>query len=434
MAPTTMHYINKAAPGSPFYTPLQDPASGTALDPQPDGKPIPKLFTPLKIRNVTFHNRIFVSHFYFFEVFSKAYVVDQQLSPLCQYSSDKGFFTFWHMAHLGGIISRGPGLSFIEATAVLPEGRITPEDNGIWDDAHIKGLKEVVDFAHSQNQKIGIQLAHAGRKASTVAPFLHLNANATPVAGGWQPLGPSAIPFSEVNQTPEELTKEDIQRIVKAWADSAKRAVAAGFDVIEIHNAHGYLLMSFISPASNHRTDEYGGSFENRIRLTLEIIDAIRAVIPDGMPLFLRVSASDRIEHLDEPSWTNQDTIKFVSIIAEHGVDFIDVSSAGNHSKQDFSNPHAQQEYAAEISRSLKENGKHGKIFVGTVGGITSGVQAEKYIQDGVADACLVGRHFQKNPGLVWAFAEELGIRISLAKQISWGFFGRGTGNTSTKL
>ncbi|KAJ3712905.1 FMN-linked oxidoreductase [Lentinula raphanica] len=415
MAPTTTHYINKAAPGIPFFTPLQDPASGTALDPQPDGKPIPKLFTPLKIRDVTFNNRIF-------------------LSPLCQYSSHNGFFTPWHMAHLGGIISRGPGLSIVEATAVLPEGRITPEDNGIWDDAHIKGLKEVVDFAHSQNQKIGIQLAHAGRKASTVAPFLHLNANATPVAGGWKPLGPSPIPFSEVNQTPEELTKEEIQRIVKAWADAAKRAVAAGFDVIEIHNAHGYLLMSFISPSSNHRTDEYGGSFENRIRLTLEIIDAIRAVIPDGMPLFLRVSASDRIEALNEPSWTVKDTVKFASIIADHGVDFIDVSSGGNHSKQDLTNANAQQEFAAEVSQSLKANGKHGsKIFVGTVGGIKSGVQAEKYMQDDVADACLVGRHFQKNPGLVWAFAEELGIKISIAKQISWGFFGRGTGNASKR-
>lgn len=146
-----------------------------------------------------------------------------------------------------------------------------------------------------------------------------------------------------------------------------------------------------------------------------------------------RVSASDRIEHLDEPSWTNQDTIKFASIIAEHGVDFIDVSSAGNHSKQDFSNPRTQQEYAAGISQSLKDNGKHGQIFVGTVGGITSGVQAEKYLQDGVADVCLVGRHFQKNPGLVWAFAEELGIRISLANQISWGFYGRGSGNTTKK-
>ncbi|KAH7871254.1 FMN-linked oxidoreductase [Lentinula edodes] len=414
MAPTTTHYINKAAPGAPFFTPLQSPASGTALDPQPNGKPIPKLFTPLKIRDVTFQNRIF-------------------LAPLCQYSASNGFVTPWHMAHLGGIISRGPGLSIVEATAVLPEGRITPEDNGIWDDAHIKGFREIVDFAHSQNQKIAIQLAHAGRKASTVAPFLHLNANATLVAGGWQPLGPSAIPFSEVNQTPNQLTKEEIQHIIKAWADAAKRAVAAGFDVIEIHNAHGYLLMSFISPVTNHRTDEYGGSFENRIRLTLEIIDAIRAVIPDGMPLFLRVSASDRIEHLDEPSWTNQDTIKFASIIAEHGVDFIDVSSAGNHSKQDFSNPRAQQEYAAEISQSLKDNGKHGQIFVGTVGGITSGVQAEKYLQDGVADVCLVGRHFQKNPGLVWAFAEELGIRISLANQISWGFYGRGSGNTTKK-
>jgi 2,4-dienoyl-CoA reductase-like NADH-dependent reductase (Old Yellow Enzyme family) len=342
------------------------------------------------------------------------------------------------MAHIGGIVSRGPGLTMIEATAVLPEGRITPEDTGFWDDAHIKGMKELCDFAHSQNQKIGIQLAHAGRKASTVAPFLHMNANATPIVGGWQPVGASPIPFSDVNQTPTELTKAEIQNIVKAWADAAKRAVRAGFDLIEIHNAHGYLLHSFLSPVSNHRTDEYGGSFENRIRLSLEVVDAVRAVIPDEMPLFLRISASDRIEHLDEPSWTNKDTVKFASIIADHGVDLIDVSSGGNHHKQDLSNRLAQQEYAKEITASLKQAGKHGndgpgKILVGTVGGITSGVQAEKFLQDDVADVCFVGRHFQKNPGLVWAFAEELGIRIYLANQISWGFFGRGTANLLKK-
>ncbi|KAE9392148.1 FMN-linked oxidoreductase [Gymnopus androsaceus JB14] len=393
MAPTTANLFNKPAQGVPFFTPTQNPASGTALDPQPDGIAIPKLFTPLRIRDVTFQNRIF-------------------LSPLCQYSATNGFITPWHMAHIGGIVSRGPGLAFIEATAVLPEGRITPEDAGIWDDAHIKGLKDLCDFAHSQNQKIGIQLAHSGR---------------------WQPVGASPIPFSDVNQVPTELTKADIQRIVKAWADAAKRAVAAGFDVIEIHNAHGYLLQSFISPASNHRTDEYGGAFENRIRLSLEIVDAVRAVIPDGMPLFLRVSASDRVEHLDEPSWTNKDTIQFASILADHGVDFIDISSGGNHFKQNLTNRNAQQEWASESLHLCSKHGKHGhgvgKILVGTVGGINSGIQAEKFLQDDVADVCLVGRHFQKNPGLVWSFAEELGIRIYLANQISWGFFGRGSAN-----
>ncbi|KIK59189.1 hypothetical protein GYMLUDRAFT_44943 [Collybiopsis luxurians FD-317 M1] len=409
MAP---NYFNRPAPGVPFFTPAQNPASGTALDPQPDGKSIPKLFTPIKIRDVTFQNRIF-------------------LAPLCQYSSANGHTTPWHMAHLGGIVSRGPGLSFVEATAVLPEGRISPEDLGIWDDAHIKGLKELVDFAHSQNQKIGIQLAHAGRKASTVALFYHLNANAAPVVGGWKPYGPSPIPVTDVNQTPIELTKDDIQAIIKAWADAAKRAIAAGFDVIEIHSAHGYLLHEFHSPVANHRTDEYGGSFENRIRLTLEIIDAVRGIIPDGMPLFLRISASDRIEHLGVPSWTNEDTMKFASVIATKGVDFIDISSGGNHPsqrKKDFLKGDAQQEWAAEVTQSLKEKGLHGpgKLLVGTVGGITSGVQAEKYLQDNVADVVSVGRYFQKNPGLVWAFAEELGTQIYVANQISWGFFGPG--------
>ncbi|KAF5391154.1 hypothetical protein D9757_003083 [Collybiopsis confluens] len=403
-------YFNKPAAGVPFFTPAQTPTSGTALDPQPDGKPIPKLFTPISIRDLTFQNRIF-------------------LAPLCQYSASNGFVTHWHLAHLGGILSRGPGLTLVEATAVLPEGRITPEDTGIWDDGHVKALKEIVDFAHSQNQRIGIQLAHAGRKASTVAPFLHLNADATLITGGWKPYGPSPIAFSEVNQTPIELTKDDIQRIVKAWADAAKRALTAGFDVIEIHSAHGYLLHSFLSPVSNLRTDEYGGSFENRIRLHLEIIEAVRGVIPDGMPLFLRISASDRIEHLNlGPSWTNKDTMKYASVIAQHGVDFIDISSGGTHPEQDLSNHNAQQEWAAEVTQFLKEKGLHGpgKTIVGTVGGIKSGVQAEKYLQDGVADVVSVGRQFQKNPGTVWAFAEELGTQIYVANQISWGFFGRG--------
>ena len=192
---------------------------------------------------------------------------------------------------VGGIFTRGPGLTFIEATAVTPEGRITPEDSGLWTDEQIGPLKRIVDFAHSQNQKIGIQLAHAGRKASTVAPWLDMGALATEEVGGWpnDVVGPSAVPYNENFPVPKELDKAGIKRIVAAFVAATKRALQAGFDVIEIHNAHGYLLDSFISPVSNKRTDEYGGSFENRTRLTLEVVDAVRAVIPPRMPLFLRL-------------------------------------------------------------------------------------------------------------------------------------------------
>ncbi|THU93526.1 NADH:flavin oxidoreductase 1 [Dendrothele bispora CBS 962.96] len=404
--------VNKPAPGVPFYSPAQDPPSGTPVDPQPNDKPIPKLFTPIKIRDVTFQNRIFVP-------------------PLCQYSADDGHATPWHMAHIGGIVSRGFGLTFIEATGVTPEGRITPEDLGLWQDSQIEPLKHIVDFAHSQGQKIGIQLAHSGRKGSTVAPWLHANAVATPAAGGYADkiVGPSPIPFTDVNPVPKELTKAGIAGLVKAWADAAKRAIRAGFDVIEIHNAHGYLLNSFISPVANHRTDEYGGSFENRIRFTLEVVDAVRAVIPEGMPLFLRISASDRIEELDEPSWKNEDTIRLAHILVEHGVDLLDVSSAGNSSKQQFKILTAHQDMAAEIKKDVGD-----KLFVGTVGGIKSGVQAEKYLQDNVADICFVGRYTQKEPGIVWKFAEELGVAIHVASQIAWGFYGRGVGSKAAKV
>jgi 2,4-dienoyl-CoA reductase-like NADH-dependent reductase (Old Yellow Enzyme family) len=193
-------------------------------------------------------------------------------------------------AVVGGIFTRGAGLTIIEATAVTANGRITPEDVGLWSDEQIEPLRQLVAFAHSQGQKIGIQLAHAGRKASTIAPWLSYSATATAAYGGWPEdvVAPTAERFAEGFPSPRELTKEEIQEIVKAWVEAAKRAVKAGVDVIEIHNAHGYLLHEFVSPATNKRTDEYGGSFENRIRLTLEIVDAVRAVIPPTMPLFLR--------------------------------------------------------------------------------------------------------------------------------------------------
>ena len=216
---------------------------------------------------------------------------------------------------VGGIASRGPGLTFVEATAVLPEGRISPQDAGIWSDAHIKPLADVVEFVHSQNQKIAIQLAHAGRKASTPAPWLE-SSNTVPVEhGGWPDniWAPSAIRFDPLDSLPRELTLEGIQQVVTAFIDAAKRAVIAGVDVIEIHNAHGYLLHSFVSPASNKRTDQYGGSFENRIRLTLEVVDGVRAAIPEDMPLFLRYAlflqseigllAEQRTESLRRIGW-----------------------------------------------------------------------------------------------------------------------------------
>jgi 2,4-dienoyl-CoA reductase-like NADH-dependent reductase (Old Yellow Enzyme family) len=271
----TATIINEAAPGIPYFTPKQSPPAGTATNPQPNGAAIPKLFQPIKIRGLEFQNRIFVS-------------------PMCQYSAQDGHVTAWHDAHIGGIVSRGPGLTFIEATGVVPEGRITPEDTGIWSDSHVAPLKSIVTFAHSQNQKIGIQLAHAGRKASTVAPWLSFSAIAVKEAGGWPDnvVGPSAIKYSDTFPEVRALTREEVKDVVKAFEEGTKRALEAGFDVIEIHAAHGYLLSEFLSPVSNQRTDEYGGSFENRIRLTLEVVDAIRAIIPEDMPLFLRYASS----------------------------------------------------------------------------------------------------------------------------------------------
>ncbi|KAK6581293.1 hypothetical protein PZA11_005984 [Diplocarpon coronariae] len=403
-----------------YFTPAQDPPSGTASDPQPDNKPIPKIFQPLTIRGTTFQNRIF-------------------LSPLCQYSSENGHFGGWQFAHLGGIISRGPGLSIIEATAVVPEGRITPEDAGIWDDSHLEGefgFKKIVEFAHSQSQKIGIQLAHAGRKASTVAPWLSMAAVATEDVNGWPSnvKGPSNIPHSPELPTPIAMTLSDIDSLKKSWAAAVRRAVTAGFDVIEIHNAHGYLLHSFLSPVSNDRTDQYGGSFENRIRLTLEIVDITRKEMPKEMPLFLRLSASDWLDtnpNFKGESWTLADSIKLAPLLVDRGVDFLDVSSSGNSPLQKIKGgPGYQAPFAKAIKKSVGD-----KLLVGTVGSITGGEQAEALLTgkgseemargNQELDAVLVGRYFQKEPGLVWRFAEELGVQINVANQIRWGFGGR---------
>ena len=370
---------NIPAKGISYFTPAQSPPSGTAVDPQPDGSSIPKLFQPLTIRGVTFQNRLW-------------------LSPLCQYSSQNGYATDWQLTHLGGIIQRGPGLAFVEAAGVTPQGRITPEDVGIWEDGQIEPLKRIVEFAHSQGQKIAIQLAHAGRKASTVAPWLSMGATAEEEAGGWPQdvWAPSAIPYNDAFPKPKALTIEGIQQIKQAFVDAAKRALKAGFDVIEIHNAHGYLLHEFLSPVSNRRTDEYGGSFENRTRLTIEIVDAVRKVLPDSVPLFLRISGTDWLDHEEAKqeypeSWTVEDTARLAPILVEHGVDLLDVSSAGLSPKAKIGKE--EKAYQAPLAKHVKKV-VGDKLLITAVGSINEGKQAEKLLDEGL-DAIFSGRWFQ---------------------------------------
>lgn len=393
----------KPAEGVSFFTPAQSPPAGTARNPQTSGKPIPKLFQPITVRGATFHNRLGVS-------------------PMCQYSADDGHMTHWHMAHYGGIAQRGPGMIMIEATGVLPEGRITPGCVGLWKDSQVDGLKQVVEFAHSQGQKIGIQLAHAGRKASTVPPWLG-GVTATNAVGGWveNVKAPSAIPFTEGDIVPKEMTKQDIQEVKDAWVAATKRAVAAGVDFIEIHNAHGYLLSSFLSPSCNQRTDEYGGSFENRIRLPLEIAQLTRETVGADMPVFLRVSATDWLEtsRPDEKGWKLEDTVEFARALADQGcIDLLDTSSGGVHSAQKVtSGPAFQAPFAAAVKKAVGD-----RMLVAAVGTINNGEMADNLLQDENLDVIFVGRAFQRDSGLAWQFAKDLDVEIAMAAQIRWGF------------
>lgn len=409
MVETALSVANTPAPGAAFFTPFQDPPSGTARG---DGQP-PKLFTPLTIRGVTFQNRLF-------------------LAPLCQYSARDGHATDWHLTHLGGIIQRGTGLAIMESTAVQREGRITPEDIGLWEDGQIQPLKRITDFAHSQGQMIGIQLSHAGRKSSTVSPFIHKMATATEDVGGWpdEVYAPSAIPFNDAYPKPKQMTIAQIQEFKAAFAAAATRAVKAGFDVVEIHAAHGYLIHQFLSPISNQRTDEYGGSWDNRTRLLMEVIDLVRGVIPEAMPLFVRISATDWFDDLKDEfpeSWTVADSCRLARLLVDRGVgvDFLDVSSGGIHPRQSTSikaGAGYQAPFAAEIKKAVGDG-----MLVSAVGGIGTATLAEGILAEGV-DVIMCGRWFQKNPGLVYAYADELGVDVKMANQIGWGFGGRGRG------
>jgi 2,4-dienoyl-CoA reductase-like NADH-dependent reductase (Old Yellow Enzyme family) len=335
--------------------------------------------------------------------------------------------TDYHIAHLGGIAQRGPGLMMIEATAVQPEGRITPQDVGLWKDSQIAPMKRVIDFVHSQNQKIGVQIAHAGRKASTIAPWkMNEGVIATEKVGGWpnKVIGPSDIPFHETYAQPKAMTKEEIEQFKRDWVSAVKRAIAAGADFIEIHNAHGYLLSSFLSPGANKRTDDYGGSFENRIRLSLEISQLTRDAVGENVPVFLRVSATDWLEEvLPEEGWTVQDSVRFAEALAAQGaIDLIDVSSGGVHSAQKVkSGPAFQAPFAVAIKKAVGD-----KLLVATVGSITNGRQGNQLLAEEGLDVVLVGRGFQKDTGLAWTFAQHLDVEISMATQIRWGFTRRG--------
>ncbi|KGO74156.1 Aldolase-type TIM barrel [Penicillium italicum] len=393
----------KPAEGISYYTPAQSPPAGTARNPQTSGKPIPKLFKPLTIRGITFQNRL-------------------GMAPMCQYSADDGHMTPWHIAHYGSVAQRGPGHIIIEATSVVPEGRITPGCVGLWKDSQIAPLKQVVEFAHSQGQKIGIQLAHAGRKASTVAPWLG-GVVANNSVGGWTDniKAPSAIPFAEGNPIPIAMTQDDIAELKTAWVAAVKRAMAAGCDFIEIHNAHGYLFSSFLSPSSNQRTDNYGGSFENRIRLPLEIAQLTRDTVGDAVPVFLRVSATDWLETSlpEEKGWKLEDTVEFARALAAQGaIDLIDISTGGVHAAQKItSGPAFQVPHAAAVKKAVGN-----KLLVAAVGMINNGNLAEKILNEDDLDIILVGRAFQRDTGLAWQFAKDLDVEIAMAGQIRWGF------------
>lgn len=317
----------------------------------------------------------------------------------------------------------------IEATSVQANGRITPEDSGIWLDAHVDTLKKHVDFAHSQNALIGIQLAHAGRKASTVAPWLSSGAIATKEVDGWPDdvVGPSDEPFNEHYPKPRSMTLAEIDQFKIDFLAGVSRSVRAGFDVIELHFAHGYLISSFFSPAVNKRTDKYGGSFENRVRLALELVDDTRAMIPKDMPLFVRISATDWLDTNPSweggESWTNKDSVELAKILATKGVDVLDVSSGGNHALQKVQGgPGYQAPFAKEIKKAVGD-----KMLVSSVGSIKTGEVAQQLIseEDAPLDLIAAGRMFQKNPGLVWQWADELDVAIHVAHQIGWGFGGR---------
>jgi len=354
--------------------------------------PSPTLFTPLRLRDVVLRNRVIVS-------------------PMCQYSSDDGFASDWHLVHLGSRAVGGAAAVLTEATAVTPEGRISPDDLGIWKDAHVEMLARIFRFAAEHGAAPGMQLSHAGRKASTRSPFK--GGGPLSVAdGGWTPIvGPSAIPFADGYQTPAELDLDGIHTIVDAFSAAARRVLAAGGRIIEVHGAHGYLLHEFLSPLSNRRTDRYGGSFDGRIRLLCEVVAAIRTVWPENLPLLVRISATDWIDG----GWTLEDSVSLAARLAPMGVDAIDCSSGGNVSRAPIPvGPGYQVAFADELRKS--------GVVTAAVGMITSAEQAEHILRTGQADLIVMARALLKDPYWPLHAARTLGHTPDVPPQYQRAF------------
>ncbi|KAF2729793.1 FMN-linked oxidoreductase [Polyplosphaeria fusca] len=444
--------LNQGVPDVPYFTPQHLQSPGT---PFPTAQNVPTLFKPLTIRGKTLRNRILVA-------------------PMCQYSTagrgaDIGSLTDYHVATLGHYALKGSSLVFVEATGVQFNGRISPHCPGLWSDAQIPALRRVSDFIKSQGALSGIQLAHAGRKASTAPPWLSsrdkkVSMRCSKESGGWGdnvvgPMGGKQWSWDGKGNDeeggfwePRQLSEQDIQELVRDWASAAERAVKAGIDVIEIHAAHGYLFHQFLSPVTNQRKDQYGGSFENRTRILVDTIRAIRAKIPDSMPLFLRISSTEWMEDTDLGkdfgSWDVESSIRLAKLLPALGVDLLDVSSGGNHPAQRinmFDSKDYQTRIAARIRSELRKEGLD--LLIGAVGLITEAEQARDIVEEGgaatklngngdagvaeearaavkmtegkeaMADVILVARQFMREPEWVLRIAWRLGVDVSWPNQ-----------------
>jgi 2,4-dienoyl-CoA reductase-like NADH-dependent reductase (Old Yellow Enzyme family) len=351
-----------------------------------------RLFEPLRVRGVTLRNRIAVS-------------------PMCQYSAVDGFANDWHLVHLGSRAVGGAGLVVMEATAVEARGRITHFDTGIWDDAHVDFLSRIAQVVQANGAVAGIQLAHAGRKASTARPWNGGKLLAVP-EGGWETVAPSAIPFYDGDPPPHELSVAEIRGIVEAFAAAARRALTAGFQLVEIHSAHGYLSHEFLSPLSNRRQDQYGGPLENRMRFALEVTQAVRAVWPQNLPLFVRISATDWVPG----GWDIADSVELARRLKPLGVDLIDCSSGGGSPAQQIQlGPGYQVPFAERIRREAG-------IATGAVGMITTAQQAEQILGDEKADLVLLARQFLRDPYFPIHAAKELGAELPAPVQYGRAF------------
>ena len=340
------------------------------------------LFTPLRLRELVVRNRIFVS-------------------PMCQYSSVEGVPTDWHLVHLGSRAVGGAGLVMVEATAVSPEGRISPDDSGIWSDAHVEAFRRITAFVSAQGAVPAIQLAHAGRKASTRAPWLGGDP-VPPGEGGWLPVAASPLAFADGYPVPREMTRSDLQAVVHQFADAARRSLAAGFQAVEVHMAHGYLLHSFLSPLSNTRTDSYGGSFENRARLPLRVAEAVREAWPARWPVLVRLSATDWVEG----GWDLPSSVELARQMKDRGVDLIDCSSGGLVADATIpAGPGFQTPFAAAIRTQAR-------IPTAAVGLITEPAQAEHILRTEQADAVVLARQFLREPYWPLRAARELGVDL----------------------